>query len=567
MRRLTAVGRGILVAPWAVWGLVAAAQTVPPAIPTPADLVDRKPTVQTDPSRLPQAERPVPRQLARPDSDATLAVRGYTLADSAPPQLKEALARLTAPYTGAEMTFGDIADAAREVTRFLQRDLGYYLGLAYVPEQEFRDGLVRLEVLEGRLDTIELVWKDGLPVRRSVIDGYLAQLQPGAVLLVRDVERVVFLVNDLRGLTADFEVKAGRQPGTATLVVTPAALPSLDLSAEADNAIPKTLGEVRLAATVVKNSPFGLGDSLTGTLTAARGLAFGLASYARPLGSAGFRMGASVSALQYAIDKARFPQGLKGTATTVSVFGLYPFVRSRNLNLFGVGTLDGKSYRDFDGANTNPKRVVNASLGLTGDLRDTVAGGGLNSMDLQLSTGQIRFDVPPVGRDVPETRFTKLNLRAVRLQNILPGRLQAYGVLRAQKAFNNLDVTEQFRAGGPDSVRAFPQGEGTGDNGVLLSLELRALPPPDLLGKLGGRTFVALFVDWARVQKRNDRSGVDDTTEAAYASYAGWGLAAVWNGPDGWDLRASVATATQGKVNNDDDDARVRAFVQLSKRF
>ncbi len=57
---------------------------------------------------------------------------------------------------------------------------------------------------------------------REVVEAYLAHLKPGAVLKVRDVERVVFLVNDLRGITARFEVRAGSQPGTATLEVTPA---------------------------------------------------------------------------------------------------------------------------------------------------------------------------------------------------------------------------------------------------------------------------------------------------------------------------------------------------------
>ena len=98
-------------------------------------------------------------------------------------------------------------------TRYLQRTAGWYLGYAYLPEQVPEGGIVQIQLLEGRLDRIDLQWPDSLPVQRRVIEGYLAQLRPGDILRVRDVERVVFLINDLRGITARFDIVAGAQPG------------------------------------------------------------------------------------------------------------------------------------------------------------------------------------------------------------------------------------------------------------------------------------------------------------------------------------------------------------------
>ena len=95
-----------------------------------------------------------------------------------------ALPTLLAPYTGAGRSYEDLVNATADVTRFLQRTAGWYLGYAYLPEQVPEGGIVQIQLLEGRLDRIDLQWPDSLPVQRRVIEGYLAQLRPGAFGIV-----------------------------------------------------------------------------------------------------------------------------------------------------------------------------------------------------------------------------------------------------------------------------------------------------------------------------------------------------------------------------------------------
>lgn len=78
----------------------------------------------------------------------------------------------------------------------MQRKLGFYLGYTYVPEQAPNGGIDRIAVLEGRLDQVILNWPEKIAVDRSVVEACLARLKPGEILRVRDVERIVFLVND-----------------------------------------------------------------------------------------------------------------------------------------------------------------------------------------------------------------------------------------------------------------------------------------------------------------------------------------------------------------------------------
>jgi hemolysin activation/secretion protein len=52
-------------------------------------------------------------------------------------------------------------------------------------------------------------------------------------------------------------------------------------------------------------------------------------------------------------------------------------------------------------------------------------------------------------------------------------RISIFGRLSAQWANRNLDSSEDFGLGGPNGVRAYPPGEGFGDEGKLAQLELR----------------------------------------------------------------------------------------------
>lgn len=544
---------------------MAMAQATPPAgsVPTPGELAPKP-----QPRRDVDVPRPAPpRELGKPADDLRIDIESFSVADDVPPELRASLARLTAPFVGRGRSFEDLANAAAEVTRFLQSELGYYLGYAYIPEQKTSGGGVRIAVLEGRLDEVRLNWTEGLPVRREVVQAYLDELVPGSILKVRDVERVVFLVNDLRGITAQVEVQAGSKPGTATLAVTPRADASWTSRADLDANGSRFLGRFRLTGLATMNSPFGRGDGLTGNVLASTtgGLFFGLANYTTPVGSSGFKLGASVSAVHYRLDREAFPLDLSGDAVTLSGFGLYPVIRSRNLNLFSLLSVEHKQFSDKSAA-TLPvkKRSDTLALGGNGDFRDSLLSGGVNTYEFSAIAGRLKFDVVQPGQD--PANFSKLTAGFTRLQNIVTNRLLAYLAVRGQLGLKNLDTTEQFRLGGPDGVRAFAPGEGTGDSGVIGSLELRMLPPESVFGRIGRESVVSLFYDVGRVKYRKDPSAqiLQDETFVNTAMLGGAGVAATWVRPGEFALRLSVAGRTQGTPKSDTKGGRTRAYAQLT---
>lgn len=549
------------------WSFLVAAAT-PPVVPPASELA--RPPAAARSAELPPAHPPVARELGKPDDELRLDVPAYSLAPDAPAALREALPRLTAAFTGKDRGFEDLVNAANEVTRFLQRDLGYYLGYAYIPEQAFDGQTVRIAVLEGRLDRVVLNWAEGLPVRREVVEAYLQRLQPGDVLTVDAVERTVFLVNDLRGIVTRAEVRAGSRPGTATLVFTPRAEARYSGSVDGDLNGSEVIGGQRLGAQVIMASPLGRGDGLSASVLSSStgGLRFALLGYTSPIGADGFKAGASLSAVRYQLDTDEFPLGLRGTGSTFNLFALYPWVRSRNLNLFVLGAVDVKRYVDNVASLATAKRVDDVNLGLSGDFRDSLLSGSVNTFELNLMQGRLRFadGVPSGSDDAPS--FRKLSFSASRLQNLVSGRLLAYATVRGQWALSNLDSTEQFRAGGPNGVRAFAPGEGTGDSGAVASLELRWLPPASLFGKWSSELVMAAFFDGAYVQYRHDPDQVQ--REPSYVNRAwlgGAGLSLVWARAGSYALRMSLATPTHGRAVAEDQHRKLRFYAQATWNF
>ena len=589
------------------WSVPLAAQTAantdpprtPSVVPSASDLAPVR-VVPPSAATVPMAPASPPRELGKPDDDVRIDIQRYELDASAPAALRARLADLTKDFVGKNKGFEDLTGAKVEITRFLQSELGYYLGYAYVPEQDFRDGVVRIAVLEGRLDRVVLCWPGTpltagcprpvatpgkpvppMPVREDVVQAYLDRLKPDSVLLVRDVERVVFLVNDLRGMRARFDVQAGSRPGTANIVVTPEPEAVWTGKAEADINGSRFLGEYRLGGLVQMNSPFGRGDGFTANalVSTTQGLAFGLLGYTSPVGSDGIKVGGSLSAVKYQLDKVIFPLDLQGSAITTTAYALYPFIRSRNLNLFTVGSVEHKQYEDkqVEAGSKSNKSVDTLSLGITGDFRDSLLGGGVSTYDSTLVTGKVTYPEGRPGGLDDAASFSKLTFGYSRLQDLLflipsmndkkTGKVLAYVSLRGQLAFANLDTTEQFRLGGPEGVRAFATGEGTGDEGVVLSLEARLLPPEAWFGRISSELVASAFLDAGFVRYRHTLSPAAQGSLPNTGTFTGVGLGLSWVRPGEYAVRFSLATPVSGSPRSDPLVRKPRLYLLATKFF
>jgi hemolysin activation/secretion protein len=130
-----------------------------------------------------------------------------------------------------------------------------------------------------------------------------------------------------------------------------------------------------------------------------------------------------------------------------------------------------------------------------------------------------------------------------------------------------LDTTEQFRLGGPDGVRAFNSGEGTGDLGAIVTGELRLLPPEAWFGRIAREMVFSLFGDVGYVQYRYRPDPTQLVALRNHGKYAGAGLGLAWVRPAGYSLRLAVAKPVRGSTRQGEKIDEVRAWLQAAMLF
>jgi hemolysin activation/secretion protein len=450
-----------------------------------------------------------------------------------------ALHALVADLVGGQQSLAELNAAVARITAYY-RDRGYTVARAYLPAQEIKDGVVAIDVVEGRIDQRRLRNRSGLSDER--INAYLDQARGGDVIRSAQVDRGLLLLNDTPGVgSARATLQPGASVGTSDLLVEldPAARYAGNLSL--DNQGNRYTGQYRLAGALYVNSPLNIGDQIAlNALTSDEDLTFGRLAYQLPVGSDGLRLGAAYFQTRYRLGREFAALDAHGRATSSSVFAVYPFIRSRLGNLSGTFTWEEKRLTDqVDAtASVTEKAVRLSNLGLSGNHQDTLGGGGISSLDLSVAFGRLEISSPgALAIDAASARsdgvYTRFSYGAARLQRLSRSNFLSLG-LSGQRASKNLDSSEKFSLGGAHGVRAYPQGEGIGDEGYLAQLELRH----DFTNTLQG----TLFYDAGSVTINRNPFGAA-APNSRTLSGAGVGVNAALAGVQ---LRASLAWRAGG---------------------
>ena len=120
---------------------------------------------------------------------------------------------------GKDASLADLEAAGTAITRFY-RENGYFVARAYLPQQEIKDGIVEIAILEGRYADIT-VNGPGNRIAKSAAQGYLgANLRKGEVVAEPGLERAMLLMNDFPAVDVKSVLRPGTAVGTANLEVT-----------------------------------------------------------------------------------------------------------------------------------------------------------------------------------------------------------------------------------------------------------------------------------------------------------------------------------------------------------
>ncbi|MFL1528602.1 ShlB/FhaC/HecB family hemolysin secretion/activation protein [Pseudomonas sp. O230] len=144
------------------------------------------------------------------------------------------LATLFQPLLGHETSLADLIEATRSITRRYQQD-GYLLSYAFLPQQSFDNGVVRVVLVEGYIKDYRLQGDVGRV--KGLLDKLVAKLQTERPLTRKTFERYTTLMSRIPGVTLQAQVPPpGTTDGAAYLVAQASRKPfTSSLSATEDN--------------------------------------------------------------------------------------------------------------------------------------------------------------------------------------------------------------------------------------------------------------------------------------------------------------------------------------------
>jgi len=431
-----------------------------------------EPTIPKDSiGALPQ----VPAPSARPvQSDVKVMIRAIKITGAQAIQEND-LYPLVADVIGHELTFAQLDDVAIRITRYYRRS-GYLLARAYLPAQEIKDGVVRIAILEGQLGEVKITNRSRLA--GSTVTGHLGTIQTGQALAGDTLESGILLLSDLPGVEVSSTLRPGASVGTTDLDVQLIDKSRYSGGLELDNFGSRYSGEWRISGNVTAGNLTGFGDALSLRATGAEGLAYGRLAWQMPVGSAGTQAGVAGSAMWYKLGKDFSSLNAHGTAAIGSLYLLHPILRSRTNNLNAQLLYDYKQLRDDIGStDTGSSKTINqVTLGLSGNHSDRFLAGGISNWSLSSAAGYLDLDALTKALDQGGHQtagsFGRFNLMAGRIQGLTQDWSLAV-FFKGQLSTKNLDSAEKMALGGPDGVRAYPQGEAPSDDAWLAPFEVR----------------------------------------------------------------------------------------------
>lgn len=476
---------------------------------------------------------------------------GNTLIDTA--ALRESLG----DFAGKRYDQAGFAGLTRQVTQ-LYRAHGYPFVRVFIPPQAIRQGILTMEILEGRYGKVQALG-DAWLVRGAT--PFLNVLHPGDPIESARLERVMLLLDNQPGIAVSPYVSPGAQRAAGDLSVKVERQSAWEGELGYDNTGNQYTGENRLHANVLGNSTFLFGDRISlRTLVSDEDLWLGALDYAFPLGGRGWRIQFGYTQTNYHLGKQYDSLQANGFAKVASGRVSYPWVRSQLTNLTLAAGYQRKWLEDrYDAAASVQKKTSDSlPLSVQFDQRDRFIHGGITYGALTWTAGRLNLGGELAQTDAQTAQtdgyFNKWNLDVARIQRLV-GNLSAYGRFSGQWSSGNLDSSERFGLGGIYGVRAYPMGEGTGDRGWLAQLELR-------YGV--GRLTPFVFYD-AGSSRINARPWDDSSRQGRHLSGDGLGLRLDYSG---WYVDATVAWRNQGgAVTADSLDRDPRYWVMANYRF
>lgn len=397
-------------------------------------------------------------------------------------------------YLGPQRTAADV-EKARDALEKAYRAKGYQTVAVDLPPQDVKDGIVHFSVVEGKVGRLRVRGSHYFSL--DAIKEAAPSLAEGTVPNFNDVSKDIVALNALPDRRVTPALRAGVTPGTVDVDLNVEDKLPLHGSLELNNRFSENTVPLRLDASVSYDNLWQLGHSLSlsyqvAPQNVAEAQVFSASYLAR------FSDPSWLSLLVY---------GLKNESNVASLGSSDVVGRGATVGTRALITLPGEQgfyqslsmgidYKHVDQDVTEPGSPpllspvtydpITASYAGTWQDDDalTQLDAGITLHSREMGGASIEFENQ---RHDAKADFIYFRGDLSRQQDVAGG-FQLYGKVQGQVADEPLLNTEQFAAGGLDTVRGYLESEVLGDNGWLASFEARSPSLSPWFNSLVGRT-------------------------------------------------------------------------------
>ncbi len=456
------------------------------------------------PSLLPPA--PSPEGGADPFSDVqifvwvdAIEIRGNTVL---PPRV---LVQETRPFVGRRVSNADLLDLQRRLTR-LYVSAGYVTSFVRIPDQDLGEGVIRFDVVEGRLAETRITGLKTLAARyvqvRLVPD-------PDAPLDVASLERRLDALQlDPRIDSVQARISATAHPGFSALEVHVVESDRWRAQLVVANDRPPAIGQTNGRIGLGYSNVSGYGDDTVATGVFSQGLNEIAVTTTVPVNRFDTSVGAQGRFVDSEIVTSVFADDdIAARFWSVSLLLKQPIVQTTKLQwdvgLVGelrqtTSTLGGEPFNTSQASVDGRLRV--SVLRFTTDLvyRDLSQVLAVRTV---LSVGLPILGASTSANGVDDTRFTSW-LGQMQWARRLPWwHVEVLSRFDWQLAWDPLPPIERFAVGGVRSVRGYTENRLVRDNGFSATFETRL--PVIRSPEFGSKLSLAAFVDGGRSWSRD----------------------------------------------------------------
>ncbi|BAY67279.1 ShlB/FhaC/HecB family hemolysin secretion/activation protein [Anabaena sp. FACHB-709] len=446
-------------------------QTIPKSSPSPATPTPPSPT--TTPI-LPVPPVPTPSDVNSPIGESFLVKKIEVLGATV---LKNEIAKLIEPFEKRQVTFADLIQLRSDITELYIQN-GYITSGAFLPNnQNLTDGVVKIQVVEGELEKIEIT---GLRSLQSVyVRSRLAQATSTPLNRQRLEAALQLLQLDPVIQRVNAELSAGSTAGSNILLVNITEAPAFHGGVFTANNQTPSVGSTQLGVFLNHDNLLGFGDRLAAEYTITEGLNLYDVSYTIPLNGNNDTLSFRVNNANSRIITDDFRDlNIRSETQTYSLSYRHPLYRQPQTELGLSLGLDLRRSQTFllenipfsfsPGAEDGESKITAIRFSQDWVKRDATRVLAARS---QFSIGIGAFDATVNDTDTDGRFFSWLG--QFQWVQLLSSRTLILTRVNAQLTGDSLLSLEKFSIGGFDTVRGYTQNKLVADNGFTASIEVR----------------------------------------------------------------------------------------------